>query len=344
MAAASRTTAHIVERLRALEAEPERYGFFAAMRLIEALHAHEPRLGEAARPADESVRLGQEPSLGFATSSIADFELGDGERPGRLTGHFFGLFGPNGPLPLHLTEYAHSRELNHDDPTFRRFADVFHHRLLCLFYRSWAAGQPVASLDRPDGARRFDVYVGSLLGIAAPEFRGRDTVADEAKLARAGRFGLATRPAEGLIGVLADFFGLPFAVRQFVGEWLALAHADRLRLGDAEESATLGRNAVLGGAVFSCQHSFEIVCGPLEFEDFMRLLPGRPSLAKLRDLVRNYLGDELKWTVNLVLERDEVPALSLGAAGELGWTTWLGRRTETTDADDVVVDPFFEAH
>jgi hypothetical protein len=26
------------------------------------------------------------------------------------------------------------------------------------------------------------------------------------------------------------------------------------------------------------------------------------------------------------------------------WTTWLGRRTETTDADDVVVDPFFEAH
>ena len=64
----------------------------------------------------------------------------------------------------------------------------------------------------------------------------------------------------------------------------------------------------------------------------------------LRDLVRNYLGDELRWTVNLVLEREAVPAAVLGVAGELGWTTWLGRRRAVTDADDVVVDPFFQAH
>src|SRR5690606_3421155 len=134
MAATSRTTAHVVERLRALEAEAERYGFFAAVRLIDALHADDPRLGEAARPPEESVRLGQTPTLKFATSTIDAFEAGDGSRPARLSSYFFGLFGPNGPLPLHLTEYAHSRELNFDDPTFRRFADVFHHRLLPLFY------------------------------------------------------------------------------------------------------------------------------------------------------------------------------------------------------------------
>ena len=336
MAATSRTTAHVVERLRALEAEAERYGFFAAVRLIDALHADDPRLGEAARPSEESVRLGQTPTLKFATSTIDAFEAGDGSRPARLSSYFFGLFGPNGPLPLHLTEYAHSRELNFDDPTFRRFADVFHHRLLTLFYRAWAAAQPAVSLDRPRGARRFDTYVGSLIGIAAPEFRNRDAVA--------GRLGLATRPAEGLTGVLADFFGLPFTVRQFVGEWLELAEGDRLRLGEDERSGTLGANAVLGGNVWSCQHAFELVCGPIGFGDFVRLLPGRPSLAKLRDLVRNYVGDELKWTVNLVLEREEVPAAVLGVAGELGWTTWLGRRQAVTDADDVVVDPFFQAH
>ena len=344
MAATSRTTAHVVERLRALEAEAERYGFFAAVRLIDALHADDPRLGEAARPSEESVRLGQTPTLKFATSTIDAFEAGDGSRPARLSSYFFGLFGPNGPLPLHLTEYAHSRELNFDDPTFRRFADVFHHRLLTLFYRAWAAAQPAVSLARPRGARRFDTYVGSLIGIAAPEFRNRDAVADEAKLALAGRLGLATRPAEGLTGVLADFFGLPFTVRQFVGEWLELAEGDRLRLGEDERSGTLGANAVLGGNVWSCQHAFELVCGPIGFGDFVRLLPGRPSLAKLRDLVRNYVGDELKWTVNLVLEREEVPAAVLGVAGELGWTTWLGRRQAVTDADDVVVDPFFQAH
>src|SRR5690606_23394731 len=107
------------------------------------------------------------------------------------------------------SEYAHGRALNYDDPTFRRFADVFHHRLVSLFYRAWADAQPVVSFDRA-APRRFDVYVGSLFGIGAPELRGRDAVPDEAKLSLAGRLGLATRPADGLSGVLEEFFGLKF--------------------------------------------------------------------------------------------------------------------------------------
>jgi type VI secretion system protein ImpH len=328
--------------LRALEEEPQRYSLFAALRQLECLNPDKPPIGDAARPADEAVRFGQEPSLAFAPSTVAAFEQGPAGRPSYLATFFFGVFGPNGPLPLHLTEYAHSRELNYNDPTFRRFADIFHHRFLSLFYRAWADGQPAVSLDRPD-SRRFDLYVGSLLGIAAPELRGRDAVPDDAKRARAGRFALATRPAEGLVGVLADFFALEFGVREFVGEWLHLPKTNRLRLGADEDTATLGCNSVLGASVWSCQHCFRLVCGPLDFADFDRMLPGRPSLAKLRDLVRNYLGDEFKWTVNLVLRRNEVPQCRLGVAGQLGWTTWLGRREADHDADDVVIDPFFAA-
>src|SRR5690606_2731069 len=124
MAAASRTTARVVERLLALQAAPERYGFFAALRLYECLHPEQPRIGEAAKPADEGLRLGQVPSLAFAPSTVAAFDIGDDARPAHLSSYFLGLFGPHGPLPLHLTEYAHSRALNHDDPTLRRFADV----------------------------------------------------------------------------------------------------------------------------------------------------------------------------------------------------------------------------
>jgi type VI secretion system protein ImpH len=341
MATAPRTTAYVVERLRALQAEPQRYSLFAALRHLECLYPDMPRIGEAARPADEPVRFGQEPSLGFAPSTIASFAAGSERRPGHLATFFFGLFGPNGPLPLHLTEYARSRELNYADPSLRRFADVFHHRLLSLFYRAWADAQPVLSLDRPE-CGRFDVYVGALLGIAAPEFRRRDAVPDQAKLGRAARLGLATRPAEGLVAVLEDFFGLPFAVEQFVGEWLRVPAGDRLVLG-AGDVAALGMGSVLGSSIWSCQHCIRAICGPLRFADFGRLLPGRPSLARLRDLVRNYLGDELKWTLNLVLSRHEVPQSRLGAAGELGWTTWLGRRNASQDADDVVIDPFLIA-
>lgn len=342
MAAATRTTAHAVERLRALEEEPHRFGFFAALRRLECLYADLPRIGEAARPNDEALRLGQVPSLAFAPSTLAEFEQGGPGEPVRLAQYFFGLFGPNGPLPLHLSEHAHGRELNYGDPSFRRFADIFHHRLISLFYRAWADAQPAPSLDRP-GPRRFDVYVGSLIGIAPPEFRRRDSAPDEARLAFAGRFALATRPAEGLAGLLEQFFGLRFCVRQFMGEWLRLARGDRLELGGGGEAASLGRGAVLGRAVFSRRHAFQLVCGPLRFEELAGLLPGEPRLARLRDLVRGYVGDELAWSLRLVLRREEVPDCRLGVAGRLGaearlgWTTWLGRRTAASDADDVVI-------
>lgn len=68
------------------------------------------------------------------------------EGPARLEQFFFGLGGPNGPLPLHLTEYMRERQRNHADPTSKRFLDVFHHRLLSLFYRAWAEARPPSAM------------------------------------------------------------------------------------------------------------------------------------------------------------------------------------------------------
>ena len=62
----------------------------------------------------------------------------------------FGLLGPNGPLPLHLTEYARERLRHAGDPTLSRFLDIFHHRFLALFYRAWAQAQPHVNRDRPE--------------------------------------------------------------------------------------------------------------------------------------------------------------------------------------------------
>lgn len=56
-------------------------------------------------------------------------------------------------------------------------------------------------------------------------------------------------------------------------------------------------------------------------------------------LVRNYVGDELDWTLALVLRADQVPHLKLGRQGRLGWTTWLGRRPDESDAGDLTLTP-----
>lgn len=332
------TNADSLKFLSELEEAPYLFDFFMALRRLESMHADMPRLGEGARPADEPVRLGQEPSLAFAPSAIAEFRAGDREHPHRLQNLFFGLFGPNGPLPLHLTEYARDRERNEDDPTLRRFADIFHHRLLLLFYRAWANSRPTTSMDRPS-TRRIDTYVGSFFGIGAPEFRDRDSVPDDSKLYMAGRLAQQTRCAEGLLASLEEFFDFKFRLEEYVGEWLHLSSRDWLRLGVLGGAGVLGRDAVIGQSIWNCQHKFRIVCGPLRIENFKRLLPGQSGLRRLRDTVRGYVGFAVDWDLNLVLAGQDVPRLTLGRSGELGWTAWLGQRRSALDADEVVIRP-----
>ena len=134
----------------ALAAAPYRYDFYQTLRRLECLLRRQAALGRALRPVDEPVRLGQDPDLSFAPAPLASFETGrrDGRRGCRC--RLFGLLGPNGPLPIHLTEYARERLRHAGDPTLSRFLDLFHHRFLALFYRAWAQAQPHVNRDRPE--------------------------------------------------------------------------------------------------------------------------------------------------------------------------------------------------
>lgn len=323
--------------LRQLAEAPWRFGFYQAMRRLEAMNADRPRFGRSVRPAQDPVRLAQDPSVIFAPSTIAAWEDGAEGMPPRLLLHCFGLFGPDGPLPLHLTEYAQNRRRNFRDPTFQRFADIFHHRLISLFYRAWADSRPTTSFDRPD-EDRFAAYVGALIGLGMDSLRNRDAMPDLTKLHFAGRLANQTRHAEGLAAILSEFFTMPVHIECFIGAWLTLPERDLTRLGLAPESSTLGSSTLLGGRVWSRQHKFRIVFGPLGLADYLRLLPGGSSFHKLIPIVRNYAGDTLLWDVNLVLRRAEVPPTILGRRGRLGWTTWLMPRHKESDASDLFLD------
>ena len=325
------------EFFRALAQEPYRYDFFHALRRIESLHPGKPRLGQALRPADEPVRLAQEPSLAFAPSTLASFQPPSAESPfGRMEVRFFGLLGPNGPLPLHLTEYARERLMHANDRTFARFLDVFHHRFLLLFYRAWAQAQPTASLDRPR-EDRFSSYVGALIGLGAPGMRNRDAVDDHAKLFFSGLLARRVRNADGLAALLSGFFRVPVRIEQFVGHWLTLPVNDRTRLG-AAVTASLGRGAMLGARVWDRQHKFRVRLGPLSLVQYESFLPGSSAIGKIVAWVRQYLNFEIDWDAQLVLRRREVPNTRLGQYGRLGWTTWIGHYRSERDADSLMLN------
>lgn len=322
---------------------PHEYGFFAAMRLLEAAFRDRPRFGQSTRPSQDALRLAQEPSVTHAPATLAGYEPGVEGRPDRLSVHFLGLFGPDGPLPLHLTEYARDRRRNHGDATFQRFADLFHHRALSLFYRAWANVRPTTSFDRPE-TDRFGHYVGALVGLSTAGLQDRDAMPDLTKLHFAGHLSAPTKHAEGLAKILAAFFVMPVHVEQFIGAWLSLQDGDWTRLSGGAGIAALGGTALLGKRVWSRQHKFRVVFGPLSLAEYERLLPGGSSFHKLRPVVRNYAGDVLAWDVNLILRREEVPPIQLGRQGRLGWTTWLMPRRAETDAADLFLDASAESY
>ena len=177
MASTERHTAHpLGEWLQAVQDKPYTFGFFHFLRRFECLYPQHPRLGTSRRPVDDPIRLAQEPAMTFESASLTQFEPGHDGKPHRLAVRFFGLLGPNGPLPLHLTEYALKR-LRHRqggslDRTLVWFLDMFHHRMLSLFYRAWANNEPTVSFDRPE-SDRFATYVGSLAGLGVYIYGGR---------------------------------------------------------------------------------------------------------------------------------------------------------------------------
>lgn len=334
---AASTLARTQQLLRALEEKPFDFDFFQTLRHLECLFVDKPRIGQALRPADEALRLAQEPSLAFAPATLSSFEPSTGRFPARLQVRFFGLLGPNGPLPLHLTEYARERLLHGGDRTFPRFLDVIHHRFLALFYRAWAQAQATVSLDRPDD-QRFAVYVGSLFGVGASRVRNRDEVSDFAKLFFSGLLVRHARNSDGLAALLSSYFRVAARIEQFVGHWMALPRAQQTRLGADDASAALGLGTVVGARVWDRQHKIRIWLGPLNLNRYESLLPGGAALAKLVAWIRQYLCFELEWDTRLVLAHDEVPQLRLGKMGRLGWTTWLGNFTREGDAQDLILD------
>ncbi len=321
--------------LAALADAPYRHDFYQTLRKLECLYETKPRWGHARRPVDEPVRLGQDPDLSFAPAPLSSFEPGRDGAPPRLQVRLFGLLGPNGPLPIHITEYARERLRHAGDPTLCRFLDLLNHRFLALFYRAWAQAQPHVNRDRPKDDR-FAVYIGSFLGLSSPAFRERDAVPDLAKLFHVGTLVRQTRNAEGLRAIVQHFFGVPVQLEEFVGHWMDLGEAERTYL--AREGARVGAGAVLGRRVWDRQYKFRIHLGPLTLEQYESFLPGGALLPKLVDWVRLYLNFELDWDVRLRLKKDDVPSMTLGRGRRLGWTTWLGRRQADVDAADLCLN------
>ncbi len=291
-----------------------RFTLFAALRWLESRSRPPVRIGETHRIKEDPVRIVQELTMRFAPGEVAGAASAG---PMRLRIENFGLFGSNGPLPLHLTEYAARREREDDDRTLVDFVNLLQHRFATLFYRSWSAAEPTVDIDV------FRMFLAAFSGIGDPALLDRDSLDDSAKYYRAARFAHATKPLEGLEDVLSDHFCCDVRLLSHDPRWLQIPPDQVSRLG-RRLGGRLGVDATPGHRSWQCQFSFRIVLRDLTYARFLEFLPGARSLQALRDLVVLYVGRELLWSMELRLLPGEAPQLALGSGKMLGWSTWLG--------------------
>jgi type VI secretion system protein ImpH len=306
-----------------LERAPWEFDFHLALRRLDRAYPDRPRTGTALSPGEEPVRLGQDPSLSFAPAAIQAFQPPRDGSPGRMRLAFLGLFGTQGPLPLHYTEHARDQLRGAGDRTFAAFVDLFHHRMLAFFQRAWSQSQPAVGQDRP-GSNAFVRYLGSLCGFGFESMRDRGPIPQRAKIQFVAHLAGSARNAEGLEAILHAYFSVPVRVEEFVGEWLEIPRDYRWQLGRGRALSSLGQTTVVGGRSFQRSQKFRVALGPLSPSEFQSFLPGTSRLGALAALVKMYVGDELAWDVRLRHESERRQQLRLGHGSRLGYNCWLG--------------------
>ncbi len=317
------------------------FEFFQAVRLL-LLTKDE---GGHARKLNDVVRFRVHASMAFPPSPVVKIEAGEESEPAVMTVAFTGLLGPSRMLPDSYTEHA-LRQQAFGDESFTAFFDLFHHRLLALYYSVWEKHQFAIGQERARGGRdAVTGYLLDLIGMGTAGLERRLPFADEALLRYAGLLAQRPHSAECLRALLGDWLQMPVEVKQFCGRWHLLEEEELTALGSEESSSQLGGGAAAGDMVWNLQSLIRVVLGPLSAEDFFALLPDSPRFREVTGLIRWYLGPEIEFELQPVLARGVKPAW--GALGRvsarvgerslrLGWSGWLTDEAFAEPAMDAV--------
>jgi type VI secretion system protein ImpH len=308
-----------------LEREPFRFSFFQAVQLLERAVPGSAPIGMLGPAELEAIRFQSGVSMDFATSDLTS--LVRSTRPSgaprfTLSTAFLGLYGASSPLPTYFTEQLLEQE---EEGLQQKFIDLFHHRILSLFYRVWTKYR-ISAQFRDDGKDPLSRCLLELLLGDARYLPPDHHVKPVRLLALGGLITQLPRTAATLAAALSEYFsGTPVEVESCVPRWLPIPEDQQNRLGG--ENSQLGRDVSLGERVYDRTSTFRVSLGPLGLDEFLAFLPPGEKTGELREIVDLMNGDALDYEIELLLRETEVPPLQLNSERALlGWSSWLGWR------------------
>ncbi len=354
----------VIDRLLA---EPHRFGFFQAVRLLERWFVQQERL-QPGEVLGKRLQFRNSLSLAFPASEIAEFnavlaerelddpsvegeatEEGDSRRLStdiarvELTPAFMGLLGIGGTLPAFYTELFAQRELYQRDSAGRAFMDIFLHRAVVLFYQAWRKHRLAIQFEA-DRKNHFLPMLLAVAGVGHASLRDRlhareGGVSDDTLAFFSGTLQQRPVSASVLQRVLAQHFNIPVKLEQFVGRWFSLPQDNQTRLGGL--NTQLGTGAVVGERIWQRDLRMRLTLGPMSRDKFSRFLPGGPGALALRELLTMMTGVTLEYEVRLALRAQDVRGVSLGGSeggARLGWDGFLATRATNEDRADAGYD------
>ena len=344
-----------------LQEQPHLFDFFQAVRLLEWVNHEQAQtqpkrkrfaIGHDKPQHREVTYFSALPSLQFPASEIAKLvwrpSRDNVELPPQMLVTFMGLTGPAGAMPVHYTRELLNR-IHLKDRVLKEFFDLFNHRSISFYFRAWEKYRFYMGYERSrrekTGDDTFTVALKSLAGLGTKGLKQRTTVSDDVYTYYAGHFSHHPRNAIGLQQILTDYFDMRIKVKAFNGDFVNLPREQQTRLpfsdGEGWQFNRLGHNTTLSSRAYNSQQRFRISVGPITQEQFNEFLPGTSALQVLKDIVRMYVGPEMSFDVQLVLQSEENVGTNLyedtlHEPSRLGWNTWLGHKVGKV-LDDMVL-------
>lgn len=300
-----------MEVIRRIAQRAQRYTYYKLLHDLEKIGCHGPR-NLKVRPLAAKV---------FPARDIYDVRLPDADEGGdaraEVVAWFGGLYGVDSPLPMYFDDII--EEDSQRGRSLKLLLELVGGRFYQMLYEIWSRMAPMfCGEEALDGQVRRPVL--SMCGLGHMKGARVNMVVGAAYLAQ----GLRTR--WGLEAMLNSVLGIPVAVHEFDAARVNLRDSERTRLGN-RSTAVLGRSFRATPYRESIATHIRIVCGPLERDAYVSMLPGGELHRVLTYLAFRYLPTDLEYRLELVLAASAVRDLDFGLGSRylrLGATTVLG--------------------
>ncbi len=301
---------------------------FQAIHVIEeVLLKAETLVGTDTLPKHEKINLKTNASLGYehyqllSVAPIVDNKL-------LLQSNLIGLTGEQGVMPQHYSELALQRQ-KESDTAMLDFYNIFNHRLISLYYRSWQLSQLAVQVRSHAHNRRSPLVncIEALTGHGG-----------ELSLYFGGLYASPTRSKSSLKGILECLSGCEVHIHELQGEWIHLSEEQQTRLVSKAmpegQFSKLGNGASLGAKAWDINAGVLFELFPKQKRQVDNLLGSSPNLNVIKTMASEFIGAHRKIKWQMTTKHSLLPLVQISKQyGQLGSGSVLIRHKRTEDRE-----------